>query len=408
MQTRGGFPGTPFFRFSLTFPRALRLPALLLALAALSAGCVAPSARRGASSRAAVAALPSPPAMETGVWPGRGQALVQAFFAASGVSPGEDDLLAAVPTHLPGGRPSLPALRRLARDNGRLWIAADATLPRLWAALSHGTPCLFPEQAAILLSYDRARDRLTFLGESGEPFFLPPGEVFRGRKSVPVHCLLDPEKPLPWRLGRADRVELGRYFESRGDLARARRVYERVAEAVSFDDAAADAWSGLGRVAIRQGRLQAAADALGNADALRPDDPRTLNAIAYLRAHELGEPVSAREYALRADALDPGNPAILETLGHVELLSARPAAAAKYFERAWAMADLKGLPPADRAEILDQLVRAYRDMGDRRLASQVLAHRERLHPGIPLPPDLAGLRGGLDPAGGTVPSEEAP
>jgi tetratricopeptide (TPR) repeat protein len=346
--------------------------------------------------------------METGVWPGRGQALVQAFFATSGVSPDEDALFAAVPTHLPGGRPSLPALRRLARENGRLWIATEASLPRLWTALTHGIPCLFPEQAAILLSYDRAQGRLAFLGESGEPFFLAPGAVFRGRKTVPVHCLLDPAKPLPWRLGRAERVELGEYFESRGDLTHARRVYERVTDSHAFDDAAADAWSGRGRIAIRQGRLDAAAEALRNADAIRPDDPRTLNAIAYLLSHELGKPLEAREYAVRADALDPGNPAILETLGQIELATARFSAAAKYFERAWAMADLRELPPANRAEILDQLVRAYRGMHDQRLAGQVLSHRMRLHPDLPLPDDLADLRAGSEGAHAVPPEKETP
>lgn len=330
--------------------------------------------------------------METGVWPGPGQALVHAFFAASGVSPDMDDLLAAVPTHLPSGRPSLAALRRLARKHDRLWIAGDASLPRLWTALSRGIPCLLPERAALLLAFDRAEDRLTLLGESGEPVFLPPADLFRGRKTVPVHWLLDPAKPLPWHLGRADRVQLGEWHESRGDFARARRVYERIAEAASFDGAAADAFGGLGRIAIRQGRAGEAAKALQRADAIRPDDPRTLNAIAYLLSHELGRPLEAHEYAVRADALDPGNPAILETLGHIELLRDRPAAAAAYFERAWAMADLKGLPPADHAGILDQLVRAYRDAHDLRLARQVLSHRLRRHPGIPLPDDLAALR----------------
>jgi len=378
---------------------------LLLALPFSLAGCLSSGARRSAPSRASVAALSNRPVVETGVWPGRGQALLAAFFAASGVEPGEDALLAAVPTHRPGGNPDLAALRRLAKENGRLWVADEASLPRLWNALSHGVACLLPEQSAILLSWDRARDRLEFLGESGEPFFLPPGGVFRGRKAVPVHCLLDPAEPLPWRLGRAERVDLGEYFESRGDLPRARRIYARVAEAISFDDAAARAWGGLGRVAIRQGKHDEAAEALENADTIRPDDPRTLNAIAYLRAHELGQPLAAKEYALRADALDPGNPAILETLGHIELVTSHPSAAAKHFERAWAMADLRGLSGGDRAQILEQLARAYRDLHDLRLARQVLSHRLRLHPDLPLPDDLAPLLSSPAPAAGE-PAEE--
>ncbi|MEE9141466.1 MAG: tetratricopeptide repeat protein [Gammaproteobacteria bacterium] len=68
-----------------------------------------------------------------------------------------------------------------------------------------------------------------------------------------------------------------------------------------------------------------------------PDDPFALNALGYTLADRTTRYAEAREYIERALQLDPGNPAIIDSMGWVEYRLGNYNEARKHLERAYAV-----------------------------------------------------------------------
>lgn len=383
---------TPLRRLA-AFPRA----AAALALVLFAAGCTTP--RRLVPSPAPLppVGFDSPPAVPLADYPFPQQALFSAFFALGGVSVPPEDLAAAIPLHLPGRLPDPRRLQTLAARNGRLLLAVPASPDRLRRLLATKTPVLLrldasprrtaPPDLRLPLSWNPGTRRWTLLRPDGtlETLARLPLSTLRAL------CLLDPAAPLPWRPSPTERLAIAECQETAGDTESARHaalaLLRRPPE--TSPALAARAHALLGRLAIRDGRPDSAIRHLEAACTLVPSDPRTLNTLAYvLAAHRPDRLADARSLAEAALALDPDNPAILETLGSIDLADGRPAEAAVRLERAWSLSETRPLPEAGQIQILDQLARAYRLSSQPHLAAQVLDHRARLHPSVPLPPDL--------------------
>ncbi|MFU8895321.1 MAG: tetratricopeptide repeat protein [Gammaproteobacteria bacterium] len=84
--------------------------------------------------------------------------------------------------------------------------------------------------------------------------------------------------------------------------------------------------------------LDRAAEALedfGHLVAMYPDDPTALNALGYTLADMTERYDQAYQLIYRALTLEPGNPAILDSMGWVLYRQGRPEEALPYIERSW-------------------------------------------------------------------------
>ena len=371
--------------------------AAALSLALFSAGCATPRSPSPPPAPLPPVGFASPPAVPLADYPFPQQALFSAFFALGGLSVPPEELAAAIPLHLPGRLPDTRRLQSLAARRGRLLLAVPASPARLRRLLESRTPVLLrldastrrtdPPDLRLPLSWDPATRAWTLLRPDGSLEICPR----LPRSSLRALCLIDPTAPLPWRPSPAERLAIAECQETAGDTEPARKtalaLLRRPPEVSPA--LAARAHALLGRLAIREDRPDSAIRHLEAACALAPSDPRILNTLAYVLASGSPDRLSdAQSLAEAALTLDPDNPAILETLGTIDLAAGCPAEAAVRLERAWSLAEARPLPEAGQLQILDQLARAYRRSGQPHLADQVLAHRARLHPSAPLPPDL--------------------
>lgn len=331
-------------------------------------------------------------------YPRAEQALLSVFFQLSGVPLAREDVLTILPLHIPGMQPDIPALKRIALQNNRILLAVRADQRFLWRQLGNEMPLLLNvgRQLVMPVVWDRKARHVTLLSGDGQVQTMDEDAFFQSREAQDhkAMCLFDPHERLPWPPSREERIILGEYWEKAGEPKQAAKEYQAILKTYRPDAVAAQAHAGLGRLAVQDGRDHEAIYQLELANALQPENPRLLNTLAYLLATVGNQPYSARKYAEEADKLDAGNPAILETLGVVEMHLGNPLRAATYFERAWAMTKMRELSSADHAQIMEQLVRAHEASNRPDLAQQVLVHRIRLHPNLPLPADLRDLATG--------------
>lgn len=138
------------------------------------------------------------------------------------------------------------------------------------------------------------------------------------------------------RAGRTvnDLTRLGDIEARRGRHVEAATLYRRAVDAVGDDKAGATLWLALGNSLDQGGDWAAAQPAFERALRLTPDDPRLLNQLGYgLAARGLDLP---RALALlrRADAAQPENAAITDSIGWAEFKAGRIQQAATTLERA--------------------------------------------------------------------------
>lgn len=95
------------------------------------------------------------------------------------------------------------------------------------------------------------------------------------------------------------------------------------------DSEAAEAWLVAGNVAIAAKQPTEAISAWEKSLSLNPDQPLTINNIAYILSEELGEHERALPMAKAAAEKSPRNPQILDTLGTIELALGNNEAAAQ-------------------------------------------------------------------------------
>lgn len=191
-------------------------------------------------------------------------------------------------------------------------------------------------------------------------------------------------------------VQMDRVSEARAELAEARRESP---DEEAFKQAEADLYVLLSQRALESGDPSGASDYLEEgrdlfpqhrglryAQALdlesrgrvrkaikmlealareEPDDPISLNALGYTLTDRTDRHEEARDYIERALALDPNNPAILDSMGWVLFNLGEWTAALGYLERAYAL-------EAD-PEIAAHLVRTHLALGNRAQAESILA-----------------------------------
>lgn len=107
----------------------------------------------------------------------------------------------------------------------------------------------------------------------------------------------------------------------------------------------------------------------------RPDDPTALNALGYTLADRTGRHREAHRYIKKALELDPGNAAILDSMGWVLYKRRRNAAALDHLERAYALA-----PDPEIAAHLGEVLWAT---GDEARAQRIWRETLEAHPEAP-------------------------
>ena len=162
------------------------------------------------------------------------------------------------------------------------------------------------------------------------------------------------------RAGRTinDRTRLGDIEARRGRYVEAAQHYSTVVDAVGPEKASGQLWLALGNALDQGGDWAAARPALERALKLSPDDPRLLNQLAYGMAQR-GEDIERALVLLRrADAANPDNAAITDSMGWAEFKNGRIARAIELLERA------RMLSPAE-AEIAEHHGDVYWSAGRR-------------------------------------------
>ncbi|MEE4184770.1 MAG: tetratricopeptide repeat protein [Gammaproteobacteria bacterium] len=115
----------------------------------------------------------------------------------------------------------------------------------------------------------------------------------------------------------------------------------RFDEALAATDAALEyqpwntaVWLFRGGLFEETGRMDAAVDAFKTACKLAPDDPTTLNAYGYTLTIATRKYAEARRYIEQALALEPENPAIMDSMGWVLFKQGKPKEALPWLQRA--------------------------------------------------------------------------
>jgi Flp pilus assembly protein TadD len=136
----------------------------------------------------------------------------------------------------------------------------------------------------------------------------------------------------------------------------------------------------------RQGKLRRSIRALKNLVAERPDDASTLNALGYTLTDRTNRHAEAEGYIRRALALDPDNPAIVDSMGWVMFKQGQFEQAVDYLTRAYAL--------QRDPEIAAHLVEVWLELGS---AEQARATLEAALEDFPEHPVLMGLKGRVVP-----------
>lgn len=113
-----------------------------------------------------------------------------------------------------------------------------------------------------------------------------------------------------------------------------------------------------------QGKMRRAVTVLEALVDESPDDAALLNALGYLLTDQFERHDEARGYIQKALAMDPDNPAIIDSMGWVLFRLGEYAAALDYLDRAYRL--------EDDPEIAAHLVDVHWALGDRDLARDVL------------------------------------
>ncbi len=138
------------------------------------------------------------------------------------------------------------------------------------------------------------------------------------------------------RAGRTvnDMTRLGDIEARRGRHVAAAGYYRRTVEAVGQDAASAALWLALGNALEQGGDWTAARPAFERALKLTPDDPRLLNQLGYGMASRGEDIPRALALLRRADASNPENAAITDSIGWAEFKGGRIGRAVEILERA--------------------------------------------------------------------------
>jgi tetratricopeptide (TPR) repeat protein len=156
------------------------------------------------------------------------------------------------------------------------------------------------------------------------------------------------------RAGRTvnDMTRLGDIEARRGRYVEAAVNYRRAVDAIGADKADAQLWLALGNALDQGGDWAAARPALERALTLSPDDPRLLNQLGYGLAARGEDITLALALLRRADAANPQNAAITDSIGWAEYKGGRIVPAVEILERA------RQLSPAE-PEIAEHLGDVY-------------------------------------------------
>ncbi|UVO53880.1 tetratricopeptide repeat protein [Sphingomonas sp. SUN039] len=131
-----------------------------------------------------------------------------------------------------------------------------------------------------------------------------------------------------------DLTRLGDIEARRGRFAEAAGHYRRATEEIGIDKVGAPLWLALGNALDQGGDWRGARSAFERALALSPDDPRLLNQLGYGMATRGEEIDRALALLRRADAAQPENAAITDSIGWAEYKGGRIARAVEILERA--------------------------------------------------------------------------
>lgn len=155
-----------------------------------------------------------------------------------------------------------------------------------------------------------------------------------------------------------DLTRLGDLEARRGRFGEAAIQYRRAVDAIGEDKAGAQLWLALGNALDQGGDWGAGRKALERALALSPNDPRLLNQLGYGLATRGEELDRAASLLRRADAANPENAAITDSLGWAAYKAGEIGRAVEVLERA------RMLDPVE-PEIAEHLGDAYWTAGRR-------------------------------------------
>jgi tetratricopeptide (TPR) repeat protein len=385
-------PRSPTTRKRNTARGGKRLLAGVLLLA-LCAGCATGPSVHESQTRRALRPMP-----KVRVGPLRAdQALVAAFFAASGIALTPDQLAQIIPPAAPQGRIDRNAIRRIAAKNNRLLLAVKADERFLWEELGHNLPLLVllppdirysPATTPLIpVAWDQGQHVIELLDGNGEIQILPEA-IFFGRRVPLQHaalCLVKPGGLAHFEPTREQKLLLADFWFDKGSYRRAGTAFADVEMSAPLGTDV-DALIGRGNILVRKGRYSEAIPVFRAACALEPDNPRILNNLAYAMLNGDGELMTALRHANKAAQLDPDNPLILETIGSINLRIGDADAAAKALEKAWSRSSKHS--PEVQIAIMDQLVRAWNAADRKDLAWQVAECRRRMFPQYKIPKDI--------------------
>jgi tetratricopeptide (TPR) repeat protein len=164
-------------------------------------------------------------------------------------------------------------------------------------------------------------------------------------------------------LGRAGRTvndltRLGDIEARRGRYGEAARHYRRAVDTLGEDKASAQLWLALGNALDQDGNWLSARPVFERALKLSPDDPRLLNQLGYGMAARGEELDRALVLLRKANAANPENAAITDSIGWAEYKGGRIDRAVETLERA------RMLDPAE-PEIAEHLGDVYWAAGRR-------------------------------------------
>ncbi len=188
-------------------------------------------------------------------------------------------------------------------------------------------------------------------------------DLARGMKIDRLEALGRVDEAYAEASGRAarttnDLTRLGDIEARRGRFTEAAGHYRRAADAIGEDKVGAQLWLALGNALDQGGDWAAARPAFERALKLSPDDPRLLNQLGYGMASR-GEDIGRALVLLRkADAAQPENAAITDSIGWAEYKGGRTDRAVEILERA------RVLDPAE-PEIAEHLGDVYWAAGRR-------------------------------------------
>ncbi len=162
------------------------------------------------------------------------------------------------------------------------------------------------------------------------------------------------------RAGRSvnDTTRLGDLEARRGRYGQAAAHYRRAVEAIGVDNASAQLWLALGNALEQSGDWVEGRKALERAVALAPSDPRLLNQLAYGLAARGEELDRAATLLRKADAANPENAVITDSIGWTAFKAGQIGRAVEVLERA------RMLDPVE-PEIAEHLGDAYWTAGRR-------------------------------------------